>query len=173
MSVERQSGAGGGMSDGSIGTVVRGDELTITRLFDAPRELVFRLWAEPRHLRRWFGPAEAEIVEVQTDFRPGGVWFAQIRSAQGRDFRMQGVYLAIAEPERIVFTHAWDDGQGGTGPQTRIVITLLEAGAGTRLTLHQSPFATTDARDTHAEGWNECLDRLQRAVGADRPGRRR
>ena len=150
---------------GAVGTQA-GKSLTITRLLKAPRALVFRLWAEPEHLSRWFGPKDFAIPSVTIDFRPGGSWASHIRAPNGTDHRMGGVYRDIVPDERIVFTHAWIDAAGNPGLETVITVTFDDHGTDTRLTFHQAAFATMTARDSHREGWSEALDNLAAHVGA-------
>ena len=68
---------------------------------------------------------------------------------------MSGIYREIVEPERLVFTFAWDD-----EPETLVTVTIRPEGDGTRLTFRQEPFADAASRDSHESGWGECLDRL-------------
>lgn len=140
--------------------------LEITRIFDAPRSLVFGLWTRPEHLARWWGPKDFSVPAVSLDFRPGGRYRHAIRSADGVDYWMQGVYREIVEPERIVFTFAWED--VGTSPQdwTLVTVNFEDIGGKTRLTFRQEPFDTMEQRDSHHAGWGECLDRLQSLVAA-------
>lgn len=84
-------------------------DLTIARVFDAPRSLVFKVWTEPQHFVRWLGPKDFAATSCQMDVRLGGTYRACIRSPEGTDYWMQGVYHEIVEPERLVFTFAWED----------------------------------------------------------------
>lgn len=137
-----------------------GPELLLTRVFEAPRALVFKVWTEPAHLVRWWGPAGFTTPSCQMDVRPGGPFRICMRSPDGRDHWLRGVYREITPPERLVCTWAWEDEEGAAGHETVVTITLDEHGAGTRLTLHQAVFEAVSARDAHDEGWSECLDRL-------------
>ncbi|MBB2973006.1 SRPBCC domain-containing protein [Mesorhizobium sp. RMAD-H1] len=142
-----------------------GPELTITRVFDAPRSLIFRVWSTPEHLARWWGPKDFSAPSVTTDFSEGGAWRACIRSPKGDDYWASGTYREIVEPSRIVFTFAWEE-EGAL--DTIITVTLEEVGNGTRLTFHQAPFPTTESRDGHMAGWEECIDRLATYVAAQK-----
>lgn len=135
-------------------------QFTLERLLDAPRERVFSLWSQAHHLRRWFGPADFRIDAVEIDFRPGGVWRVEIVDAAGERHRMGGVYREIVPPERLVFSHAWEDAQGEPGHLTLVTVSLLAAGRQTRLRFHQAVFVSAASCDSHREGWTECLDRL-------------
>src|SRR3954466_11374829 len=76
-----------------------GGEIRITRIFDAPRARVFEAWTEARHLVRWFGPRGFTAPVIEADVRRGGTWRACIRSPEGADYRMRGVYCEIVPPE--------------------------------------------------------------------------
>src|SRR5262249_9630168 len=84
-------------------------ELVITRLFAAPRKLVFETWIDPSHLREWSAPHGFEITHCEGDARPGGCWRCCMRSPTGDDLWLGGVYLRVVENELLEFTHAWDE----------------------------------------------------------------
>jgi uncharacterized protein YndB with AHSA1/START domain len=134
-------------------------ELVITRVLDAPRSLVFKVWTEPEHLVRWWGPKDFTAPSCEMDLRSGGAWRACIRSPDGTDYRMAGVFREVAPPERLVFTFAWEEG-GEPGHQTLVTVTFAEQDGKTRLTFHQATFESVESRDSHHGGWSECLDRL-------------
>lgn len=135
-------------------------ELILTRVFDAPRSRVFEMWTKPEHMERWCGPRGFTIPFGEMDFKPGGAWRSCLRSADGVDHWVQGVYREIAPPERLVFTHAWEDEKGTPGPETVVTLIFTEFGRKTKLTLHQSGFSSVASRDGHEGGWSETLDRL-------------
>lgn len=131
--------------------------LIIERLIDAPAALVFKVWTTPEHMARWLGPKDFTPHSIRMDFRPGGAWSAVIRSPEGADYPMGGVYREIVESSHLAFTFRWTEEDG---PDTLISVTFEDLGAKTRLTFAQTPFETVESRDSHAEGWGECLDRL-------------
>ena len=135
-------------------------ELTIRRTFDAPRALVFRAWTEPQHLAQWSCPRGFTMIENRGELRVGGAFFAWMRSPQGEDHRMRGVYREIVPPERLVFTHAWLDAGGGPGPETLVTVTLRERHGRTEMTFHQGGFESVASRDGHEGGWNSCFELL-------------
>lgn len=134
--------------------------LVITRILDAPRELVFKVWTQPEHLVRWWGPPGYTLPSCKAEFRPGGAYRYLMRSPAGIDSRLVGVFREIAAPERLVFTFAWEDEGGKLGPETLVTLTLAEHGAKTKFTLHQAVFESLTARDSHHGGWSGALDRL-------------
>ena len=135
-------------------------ELVITHVFDAPRRLVFKVWAKPEHLAHWWGPKDFTLPACTVDFRPGGTYRFHMRSPEGADHWLQGVYREIVEPERLVFTYAWEDAGGEPGHETLVTVTFEEFGGKTRLTLNQAVFESVTACTEHQSGWTECLNRL-------------
>jgi uncharacterized protein YndB with AHSA1/START domain len=137
-----------------------GRELLIERVFNAPRELVFRAWTDPAHIRNWFGPRDYPATQVTMDVRPGGRWRGCLRSTEtGNDLWVGGVYREIVPPERLVFTFAWEE-EGERGLETLVTITFAEQGAKTLMTFRQTPFQSAGELDGHRGGWTSSFDRL-------------
>lgn len=134
--------------------------LMVERLLDAPRRLVFRVWTDPMHLGRWWGPAGFTLLACEADVRPGGAWLRRMQAPSGSVHVKRGVYREIVAPERLVFTYADEDADGRLGPETVVTIVLVEEGRRTRLTLRQELFRTVEARDSHLGGWSSALQRL-------------
>jgi uncharacterized protein YndB with AHSA1/START domain len=141
-------------------SVTAAGELTISRVIDAPRPLVFKAWTDPGQIARWWGPKGYTTVDYEMDVRPGGAYRFRMRSPEGTDHRKRGVYHEIVAPERIVFTFAWEDPDGRLGPELLVTVTLDALDAKTRLTLHQSGFDAVETRDSHIGGWTSCLERF-------------
>lgn len=141
-------------------SAVQERELTITRLLNAPRSLVFKVWTQPEHFSRWLGPKEFIATSCRMDVRVGGTYRACIRSPEGTDHWMQGVYCEIVEPERLVFTFAWEDENGQPKHETLVTVTFTEQGGKTQMNFHQAIFESIESRDSHRLGWSECFDRL-------------
>ena len=140
-------------------------ELVITRIFDAPRALVFKAWTEPDRAARWWGPQGFVTAYCNMDVRPGGAFRVCMRSPEGTEHWKQGVYREVVEPERLVFTFAWEDAEGKPGHETVVTVTFAEHGTRTKLTLHQGVFETVAARDSHQSGWTSTLERLAHYIG--------
>jgi uncharacterized protein YndB with AHSA1/START domain len=135
-------------------------ELVVTRVLDAPRSLVFKLWTRPEHLARWWGPRGFTLLSSETDVRPGGAWVRCMRAPEGTRHIKRGVYREIAPPERLVFTYVNEAADGRLGPETVVTVTFEELDGKTRLTLHQTGFESVGARDAHEGGWTSCLERF-------------
>jgi uncharacterized protein YndB with AHSA1/START domain len=136
-------------------------ELTISGVFDAPRELVFQAWTDPAQLARWWGPHGFSAPSVALDVTPGGAWRTCMRNdADGGELWASGVYREVVAPERLVFTYAWDTADGVPGHETLVTVTFDDLGDRTRMTFHQAAFQTVQDRDDHEGGWSECFDDL-------------
>jgi uncharacterized protein YndB with AHSA1/START domain len=144
---------------------MRDDELFITREFAAPLSLVWRLWEDPDHMRRWWGPEAFHVVDLKADFRPSGKWRVRMSNPEFGESRSHGEFLSISPRERIVFTFAWDEGSGET-TETLVTVTLSETDGVTRQHFHQTPFTSVEYRDGHIAGWNSLFNKQQRYAEA-------
>jgi len=135
-------------------------ELTITRIFDAPRSLVWKAWSEPVRMAQWAGPKGFTVTSCEIGSRPGEAFRMSMRSPEGTDHRVHGVYHEIVEGSRLVYTWAWVDADGEPGHETLITITFEDHGGKTKLTLQQALFESVTACDEHRGGWDSALDCL-------------
>lgn len=135
-------------------------EIRMTRVFDAPRELVFEAHSSCEHLARWWGPRRYEIAGCEMDFRRGGQWRI-VHRAPGEEHVFSGEYREIVRPERIVWTFEWGGAPGHGSVET---LTLEEHDGKTTITAI-SRFDTVEDRDGMLrsgmeEGAAETFDRL-------------
>jgi len=142
-------------------------ELVITRVFDAPRELVFKAWSEPERVMQWLGPKGFTALEFEMNPRPGGGWHARMRSPDGAVYANRGIVHEVVEPDRLVFGFAWEDESVGFGSETRVTISFAEVGGKTEMTFSQTGFASAEDRDGHREGWSESFDKLAEYLASD------
>jgi uncharacterized protein YndB with AHSA1/START domain len=136
-------------------------DLTITRTFDAPRELVFEAWTNPDHLARWWGPTGFTAESVTVELDEGGAWRTCIRGYD-KELWSSGVYHEIKRPERLVFSFAWEDPAGTPGHDTLVTVVFEERDGKTEMTFHQEIFETVEDRDGHEGGWRAAFDDLDR-----------
>ena len=134
--------------------------LVITRVFDAPPSLVFKVWTQPEHLARWWGRRGFTILSYEADVRAGGAFRFGMRSPEGSEHWAHGVYREVVPPDRLVFTTAWEDADGTPKHETLVTLTFAEQDGKTRLTLHQALFESTTSRDLHEGGWSSTLELL-------------
>lgn len=136
------------------------DELLITRTFDAPASIVFSLWSNPEHFKRWMGPEDFTCRDAEIDFRVGGSYRAMIKSPKHGDNWFGGVYREIVANKRLVFTFAWNNEGPSAGVETLVTITFQELNGKTTQTFHQTPFLSVERRDSHVGGWSSAFQKL-------------
>lgn len=140
-------------------------EVTITRTFDAPRELVFDVWTQPEHLAQWFGPKDFTNPVCELDLRPGGAILIHLMGPDGVVFPMNGVFEEIVPPERLVYSTSAFADEAGNPMVEDLRTARFDADDGkTILTFHAAitrlaPGAE-DAPAGMEEGWNETFDKL-------------
>ncbi len=161
-------------SDAGASTVTQAveQEIVITRVFDAPRELVFKAWTEPERLMRWWGPKGFTTPFCTVDLRAGGIFHYCMRSPEGRDFWGKGVYREIVAPERIVYLDSFADETGNTveparygmSPEhpveTLVTVTFTERDGKTEVTLRHGIPESVPERSGALQGWTEMFERL-------------
>jgi uncharacterized protein YndB with AHSA1/START domain len=141
--------------------------ITITRVFDAPRELVFRAWTEPKQFPRWFGPRDSEVPlsTVSMDVRPGGAWRATMIAGPDRqEIRWKGVYREVVEPECLVFTIS--DQPDGEGEVVTVILTDLGDNK-TEMVFHQGGgHLSAEEYGRARQGWSGFFERLAEHLAA-------
>jgi uncharacterized protein YndB with AHSA1/START domain len=130
------------------------NRLQITRVFDAPRHLVFAFWREVDRLQQWWGCKDTTKVECTVDFRVGGSFTCVMQITGAGEFSYKGQYDEIAEPEKIAYHVDF----GGT--ITRVVVEFIEEGAQTKMVLTQVGFPAQNICQMVSQGTMESLDKL-------------
>lgn len=142
--------------------------LTITRVFDVRRDVVWQAWLDFNHAAHFDGPPGHPMKSMRSDLRVGGEW-RNVMRYEGKELPQGGTYREIDPPGLLSFTFAWEDQTGGHGPETLLTVTFEDIAADkTRLTLQQGVFATTQTRNGHHAGWNRALDAFQQFVAERR-----
>ena len=154
-------------------------DFVISRVFDAPRDLLWKCFTEPERMQQWWGPKGVNVVKAQMDFRVGGTFHYGMQNPDGQLMWGRMIYREISPPERIVFINSFSDETGGLGrhpmaPQWPLqmlsIFTFEDAPGGkTKFTVHWSPYEATaeeqavfDAgHDSMTMGWSGTLERLE------------
>jgi len=165
-------------------------ELVITRLFDAPRELVWKAWTDPKHLMRWWGPKDFTSPFCKLDFRVGGKYLFCMRSSkllpspggsppitEGQEFWSTGVYREIVPMEKIVCTDSFADEKGNVVPASHygmpgddwpmectVTIEFEDLGDKTKMTLTHVGIPAGQMKEMTGAGWNESFDKLAESL---------
>lgn len=137
----------------SIDIAPHASSIVAVREFDAPRDLVFAAWTDPKHLAQWWGPNSFTTTTSHFDMRSGGVWRFVMHGPDGRDYRNRITYEVVTPPARIVYRH--DGGDDVEPVQFETTVDFEDLGGRTRLTMRMD-FPSTAERD-----------RIIKAYGAD------
>jgi uncharacterized protein YndB with AHSA1/START domain len=152
------------------------DELTITRIFDAPRGMLWKAWTDPDLLKRWWGPKNFTAPISNIDLRVGGKYLSCMRGPDGKDYWSTGVYREIIPLERVVCTDSFSDengnvipashyGMSGDWPLEMLVTLTFEAqGERTKMTLKHEGVPVGMMQELTASGWSESFDKLAESI---------
>ena len=140
-------------------------DLQLERVYDATPEVVFDAFTDPNAQKELYADAPDWIVESECDLRLGGRWTIAFGPPGSEPARETNVFLAIDRPRRLVYTSSMRLPDGSI-VDTAIQVTFEEDDGGTRVTIVQSGFATTERRDEFSAGWAMILDELGRVVAA-------
>lgn len=158
------------MASASVGSVTeiihnRDRSVRITRRFKAPPALVFKMFADPVHLARWFGPEGHDVADCVVEPRIGGRFYAELKGPSGAHHHIQGVFKEVQPDRRVAFTWNWlgEDGKPRhPDTDTLVTIDLAAKGEETELVLTHIGFQNDDQQSKHNAGWNSCFVCLDR-----------
>ncbi len=151
-------------------------EIVITRIFDAPRELVWKAWTNPEHMKRWMGPKDFTTPFCKIDFHVGGVYLFCMRSPEGKDYWSTGVYREIIPLEKIMMTDSFADEKGNVVPATHygmsddcplemlVTVTFEEHDGKTKMILRHVGIPAGIMSDMTNVSWNVLFDKLAESL---------
>ncbi len=151
-------------------------ELVIIRVFNAPRELVWKAWTDPEYFKQWWGPKDYTSPFCEIDLRVGGKYLNCMRSPEGQDYWSTGVYREIVPLERIVYTDSFADKDGnvvsatyyGMSPdfplEMLVTVTFEEYEGKTKMTLKHTNLPAGEMSEQTGAGWNESFDKLAKSL---------
>jgi uncharacterized protein YndB with AHSA1/START domain len=152
------------------------EELVITRIIDAPRELVWKAWTEPERMKKWWGPKIFTSPVCKIDLRIGGKYLFCMRDKEGKDYWSTGVYKEIVAPERLVCSDSFSDENGNPVPASHygfpgdfpfemtVTVTFESQGSKTKMTLRHAGMPSGDMSKMAGLGWNESFDKLAESL---------
>ncbi len=139
-------------------------DLVMTRVFDAPRELVFRAWTDTRHVAQWWGPKGFTNPVCEMDARAGGALRIHMRAPDGMVYPMKGVFQEVVEPQRLVFVASALDANDNSMFDVLTTVTFAEQHEKTKLTLQLRVIKATAMAPQYLKGmemgWTQSLDKL-------------
>ena len=160
----------------------KSEDFVISRVLDAPRELVWKCFTDPEHMSHWWGPKGATVTVAKMELRPGGTYHYRMETADGAEMWGKMVYREITPRDRIVFINSFSDAAGGTTrhpmaptwPLEMLSIFTFEdePGGKTKFTVRWSPHNASDderktfdaGHDSMRQGWGGTLDKLEAYV---------
>ncbi len=141
------------------------ETVALTRMVDAPRELVWQAWTDPKQVAQWWGPRGFTTTIEKMDVRPGGVWKHVMHGPDGADYPNKSIFIEVVKPERIVFSHGGGRKDGSASAQFEATWIFEAQGDKTNITM-RALFKSTAARDEvikefgAVEGGQQTLARL-------------
>jgi uncharacterized protein YndB with AHSA1/START domain len=127
-------------------------EISITRILNAPKELVFEVWTDPKHISQWWGPNGFTTTIHEMDLRVGGKWVHTMHGPDGKDYPNEAIFTEIVKPDLIKFTH--------TLPKFYVTVTFEAIGLKTKLTM-SNVFETAEIRNLVAEKYGAIEGQVQ------------
>ena len=142
--------------------------VTLTRVYDAPRDLVWRAWTDAKHLAHWFGPSGFTSFVPELDVRVGGALRIVMHGPDGNDYPMKGIFRQVVPPGLLVFSNIAIDKDGNHLLEGETTVILEEQGGKTRLTLHTRAVGLVPIAPQMLAGmemgWSQSLDKLDELV---------
>jgi uncharacterized protein YndB with AHSA1/START domain len=138
--------------------------LRVTRIVEASRPRVFAAWTKAEEMKHWMAPGELRVANAESDLRVGGTYLIHMRSPQGDDFTVSGVYREVQAPDRVVYTWHW--AHDHRTPDMIVTVEFFDRGNRTEIVLTHEGFPNMESRARHEHGWMGCLANLVEAVHA-------
>jgi uncharacterized protein YndB with AHSA1/START domain len=158
------------MTDSNVYSLNSKLDLTFERIVDVPKDVIWKAWTMPEHLKKWFTPSPWTTIDCEIDLRPGGIFRTVMRSPEGEEFPNLGCYLEIVENEKLVWTNTLLPGYRPAHPPSEndffltATIALAAQGSGTKYTaivLHGNEESCNKHRAMgFEEGWGKALEQL-------------
>jgi uncharacterized protein YndB with AHSA1/START domain len=145
----------------SQAAVASPSSLLISRTYPASVERVFKAWTDANQLGQWFAPTDDYTTKASVDLQVGHEYRIAITHKGGNVHTIIGTYRLIDPPRKLVYTWRWE---GGPAADTLVTVDFNPHGDSTEVTITHEQFTNTEDRDKHNEGWNGCLNRLQRTL---------
>jgi uncharacterized protein YndB with AHSA1/START domain len=153
-----------------------GSELVLTRVFDAPRERVWKAWTNPEEFKRWWGPKDFTAPVARFDLRVGGKYLNCMRSPDGKEFWSTGVFREIVSMSKLVLTDSFADEKGNVVPasyygmpadiplETIVTVTFEDLDGKTKMTLRHAGLPSGPQRTGAGQGWSESFEKMAAAI---------
>lgn len=143
------------------------NEITIERVFDAPVSMIFKMWTEPEHFSKWYGPKGITVTECSLDIRPGGKFDVQMKMPDGKIYPSPGIFHEVIENEKLQFSLIQYDKEGNPQIEMLQTVTLKEQEGKTHMTFNVVEVRTIPGVDPLKgldRAWGQSFDKLEEAL---------
>jgi uncharacterized protein YndB with AHSA1/START domain len=138
--------------------------LQIKRFINAQRDRVYAAWTDPAQLKEWWGPESVRTRSLVADVRVGGKYRWDLTNPEGEEMSVFGEYRELVAGKKIVFTWKWDDDDVWENSNRIVTVELSDRDGGTEARLIHEQLPSAESRDSHHEGWNSVLEKLETFV---------
>lgn len=139
-------------------------ELTITRVFDVPPELIWKAWTHPDLFKKWYGPKRYSCPYCEIDLRVGGKYLRCMQSPKGEDYWSTGEFREIKPKDKLVYTESFSDKEGNVLPdspkESKITVAFQGRDGKTNMTLQHAGIPEGEMQESVRIGWNQSFDKL-------------
>ncbi len=138
------------------------DVLVLRRTYSTSRDVLFDVWTQPEHLKKWMGPSyDYEVPVAEVDLKVGGQYKMAFVHKEGKEAVVAGTFQEIIKPEKLVYTWTWQEPNENAGIETLVTVEFIEKDKGTELVLTHQRFGSEEMRLDHSKGWMGCFDKLE------------
>jgi predicted enzyme related to lactoylglutathione lyase/uncharacterized protein YndB with AHSA1/START domain len=140
--------------------------LRISRKINAPRDRVFAAWTTPDDIMQWFAPETCQILSAKIDLRVGGEYQFRVRSEPFGELELRGVYREIKAPARLAYSWSWKGNPQLEFGDSMVTVDFVDRDGATEVQVSHEALPS-EVHENHNHGWNGCLDKLQKHLGAN------
>ena len=141
--------------------------LEIRRSFPVPRERLYNAWTDPAEVRHWFGPGEANILDVKMDVRVGGRYLISVKGCDGGGIKTaMGEFREVTPPSKLAYTWRFDGDSSWDDIESIVTVEFRELPGGSELRLTHRGFPSEESRNRHEQGWTGGLEKMAQVVNA-------
>lgn len=138
--------------------------LSITRVFNAPREKIFRAWTDADQIAKWFAPEGLSVPTAEVDATVGGQYRIAMAPPGGNPWFVAGTYREVKAPEKLVFTWQWEQPTDVDAGETLVTVEFNERGGATEVVLTHEHLVSEEEKVKHEKGWMGCLQQLEKVL---------
>ena len=148
-----------------IETMQKSTKLRVKRLIKAPRERVFAAWTTPADIMKWFGPETCQVTSAKLNLRPSGEYNFLVKSEKMGDVKLHGVFREVKPPSKLVCTWNFSGNPELQFGESQVTVEFLDRKGDTEVQITHEQLPSGEVKEDHKQGWNGCLDKLEKHLG--------